>query len=551
MINKLLFLKKIIISPLFVSVIFFLLLQLPIFNFGFNFRDEGYLLNNAQRILNGELPYVNFALSITPGAFYIQALIFKLFGNFVITDRILYILCVILVLILSSKLFRFTKFLNYLSLIFLGIFYTGLGVFASYNMYGVLFVMLTLFLFNKLSLNNKFYWYSFLVGFSNSLVFAIKQTYGFVFFLSLLFMLAIFINHKYRFKNILFYLMGSLFLPITIFLIFYFSGILNKFIYNILYFALAVKNDRLPFILTSILFIPFFIFIVNFVKKISLRKVLIAGILFAFFIGVYILISPTRIPYLSTFYNDPTIYYYLLFFMIPLTLITLFFKSDDKDKKTLIFLSIEAISLFLASAFSGRDYTTVVVASPLYIPLFMYLFIYLFKDLKLRSKNFSIIFLLTIFALPSIFSLLGAYNRVYGEDFKKDSYRKLNIKEMRYINIPISQKNDLEETINYIKNKTSSDIKLLCFPYCSFPQFLSNRGDVSYFNFFYKFMPENQIRVIKDLNNSKNVTILIQKPGPIEKEALYEDEKLKILKQYVLSNYKLKKNTQNFYIYEK
>jgi hypothetical protein len=537
-------------SPLFIGSLFFLLLQLPIFNFGFNFRDEGYLLNNAQRILNGEIPYVNFALSITPGAFYIQALMLKLFGNLIITDRISYIICVIIVLVLNSRLFKFSKYLNYLYLLLLAIIYTGLGVFASYNMYGVVFVMTTLFIFGKLN-QSKAYWYSFMLGFSNMLVFSIKQTYGFIFFFSLLLLLGFFIDRKYKFKNIRFYLIGSSILPIIVFLIFYFTGILNHFMYNISSFALAVKNDRLPFILTSILFIPFFMFVVNFVKKISPKKLIIAGILLALFVVVYVLISPTRIPYLASFYKEPTIYYYLLFFTVPLALITWFFKSENIYRKALVILSIEAISLFLASAFSGRDYTTVVVASPLYIPLFIYLLTYKCKNLKLWVKNLFITFLLIMLTLPSIISLIGAYNKIYGTESKANVYTKVNIKEMTYIRIPFSQKNDLEEAIDFIENKTSPNTKILCFPYCSFPQFLSNRKDASYFNFFYKFIPKNQARVISDLNNGKEIAVLIQRPGSIEKEALFEDKNLKILKQFIVSNYKLIKTTQNFYIYLK
>lgn len=550
MLNKTFFLKKIATSPLFVSILFFLLLQLPIFNYGFNYRDEGYLLNNAQRINNGEIPYVNFSLAITPGAFYIQALVFKLFGNYVVADRFLYIICVVLVLTLSSRLFKLSKHLNYIFLLLLALVYTGMGAFASYNMYGVVFVMISLLLFNKLRENNKTYFYSFIIGLTNFLVLMTKQTYGFIFFFSLLFLLSFFTERKYFFKNILFYLIGSSVLPIVIFSILYFNGILSQLVNNVFYFALAVKNDRLPFIFTSILFIPFFIFVANFIKKVTLKKIGIVFILFLFFFFAYVLIAPTRITYLASFYKESTIYYFIFFFTAPLTLITLFFRSKNEKRKGIVILSIEAFSLFLASAFSGRDYTTVIVASPLYIPLFLYLLTMKYKKIKLPANNIAITLLLILFIFPSAMSLIRAYGKTYGIGYKKEIYANLDIKEARYIRIPVDQKNDLEQVNNYIKNKTSSDTKLLCIPYCSFLNFLNDRKNVSYFGFFYKFNKDDQNRVINDLKKNNNSVVLVQRPGAIEKEANYEDNNLNLLKTFVRTNYKLIKTTDNFYVFK-
>jgi len=538
------------LSPLFIGIIFFLFLQLQVFNFGFNYRDEGFLLNNAQRINNGEIPYIDFSLAITPGSFYIQALTLRLFGNYVITDRILYILCVILVLMLSSGLFKLSKHWNYIFLLFLALIYTGMGAFASYNMYGVVFVMTTLFLFSKLKNNNKTYFYPFLIGLINSLALITKQTYGFIFFFVLLFLIVYFTERKYLFKNTLLYLMGSLILPTIIFSTLYFIGVLDKLIYNIFYFALAVKNDRLPFILTSILFTPFFILIVNFIKKSIFKKLRIAFIFFLFFFIIYILIAPTRITYLTSFYRESTIYYFILFFTIPLTLITLFFKSKNEQKKQMVITSIEAFSLFLASAFSGRDYTTVIITAPLYIPLFLYLLTMKCEKIKLPASNIVITLLLILFISPSVMSLISAYGKLYGIGYKKENYETLNAKEAAYINIPVDQKNDLEQVINYIKSKTPSNSKLLCIPYCSFLHFLTDRKNASYFSFFYKFNNDDQTIAIDDLKRNSNSVIAVQRPNVIEKEANYEDISLSSLKTFIYKKYKLVKATDNFYIYK-
>ena len=540
------FFKKIILSPLFISIAVFLLLQLPIFNFGFNYPDEGYLLDNALRIFKGEIPYLNFSLSLTPGAFYIQALLFKIFGQYIILDRIFYILSVVAVLILSSSIFKFKNGLKYISLVSLALIYTGMGVFASYNMYALLFLMLALFFFIKLKENTNVF-LAFVLGFFCSLLFLTKQTYGAIFYFSFLILIIYSLKRSLILKSIIYYLLGGILLPLSLVIFLYFKGILGGFIYNVFCYAGAVKNDRMPFILTSLLFIPFFIFIVNFIKRFSLKKIIIAAILFLFFIGLYIYISPSRLNYVFTFYKEPTIYYYLVLIMLPLLLITIFFKSKNKQEKLIVAVSIEAFSLFLASAFSGRDYTTVVVSAPLYIPLFIYVLCILNKKIKFNVPRVSIVLLL-IYIFPSLISSVTGYAKFYGSGFEKQTYGNLNIKKAAYINLPVGQVNDLEKMLAMVK-LAPADSKILCFPYCSFVTFLSDRRDASYFNFFYKFQKPDQLRVIEDLKKDKNLVIVVEKFGPIEKLALYEDKNLHILKKFIQTNYKLFGETQNFYIY--
>lgn len=546
---KLSLLKKIFLSPIVIGIIFFLFLQLQLFNLGLSYRDEGYLLNNAQRINNGEMPYVDFSLALTPGSFYIQAFMMKIFGNYVVTNRILYVLCIILILILSSRLFKFTTYLNYIFLISLGIIYSRKQSFASYNIEGLVFIIISLLLFNKLKNNDKLYTYAFFTGLINSIVFLIKQSYGGVFFFTFLILIIFFTRRKYLVKNLLFYIFGSLILPGIFFLLFYFNGALDKLTYGIFYFASSVKSDRMPFILTSLLFIPFLVFIVNFMKKFSMKRLISVVIFFLFFFFLYIFIAPSRIHYLSSFYKDLSVYYFLLFFIVPIVLIELFFKSKNEHKKHILIASITALSLFLASAFSGRDYTTVIVTAPLYIPLLLYFLVIVCKKNKLPLNNIIITLLLVVFILPSAFYLIEAYGKLYGIGHKKEVYANLDIKEAKYIGIPIDQKNDLEFVINYVKNTTLPNDKLLCIPYCPFLYYLSERNNVSYFGLFYKFKTGDQARVIKDINNNKNSIILVQKPGPIEKEANYEDENINAIKSYIFNNYKLIKTTQNFYIY--
>ena len=61
---------------------------------------------------------------------------------------------------------------------------------------------------------------------------------------------------------------------------------------------------------------------------------------------------------------------------------------------------------------------------------------------------------------------------------------------------------------------------------------------------------KDQSRVITDLKNSRTKLIVIQKPGDIEKEASYENQRLAILRKYILANYHPTFSTQNFTVYE-
>ena len=49
--------------------------------------DEGIVLQGAQRILHGEVLYRDFFSFVTPGSFYLQALLFKLFGSSFLVPR--------------------------------------------------------------------------------------------------------------------------------------------------------------------------------------------------------------------------------------------------------------------------------------------------------------------------------------------------------------------------------------------------------------------------------------------------------------------------------
>jgi hypothetical protein len=118
--------KKVVFSPLLISTFLFLFFQLQVFNLGISYRDEGFLLNNAWQINQGKLPYRDFFLTTTPGTFYLQAFLMKIFGNYLIIDRLLYGALVILLLFLVSKIFKLRPPFDFLYLITLAFFISKL-----------------------------------------------------------------------------------------------------------------------------------------------------------------------------------------------------------------------------------------------------------------------------------------------------------------------------------------------------------------------------------------------------------------------------------------
>src|SRR5260370_2300984 len=50
--------------------------------------DEGILLQGAQRVLDGQIPYRDFFSFYTPGSFYFVAAVFKVFGNSFVMARL-------------------------------------------------------------------------------------------------------------------------------------------------------------------------------------------------------------------------------------------------------------------------------------------------------------------------------------------------------------------------------------------------------------------------------------------------------------------------------
>ncbi|MES2764683.1 MAG: glycosyltransferase family 39 protein [Bacteroidota bacterium] len=85
---------------LFLSLIFLALNS----NYTFNIYDEGVAVTGAMRILHGEIPYRDFWTMYAPGQYYFLAVLFKIFGQSLLIERIFSVLILWGIAVISWKI---------------------------------------------------------------------------------------------------------------------------------------------------------------------------------------------------------------------------------------------------------------------------------------------------------------------------------------------------------------------------------------------------------------------------------------------------------------
>src|SRR3989344_756811 len=160
-------------------ILFSLLVLIFFFNRGFAYYDEGFILHAAQRILQREIPYKDFDLIYTPGTIFLTAAAFKIFGESILTGRILALLLGLLTSCLVYQVcFRATK--NNLGSFLAVLLYLAWGP-AHINFPWPSMFALTAGLTVLSFLPNYF-----MVGIMTAVVFLMKQNFGIAVFLTML-----------------------------------------------------------------------------------------------------------------------------------------------------------------------------------------------------------------------------------------------------------------------------------------------------------------------------------------------------------------------------
>ncbi len=151
-------------------------------------HDEGYVLNSAHNILSGLTLYKDFHFSYTPGSVYLVSLFFSLFGESVLSSRILMVLLsfgsVILIYSLTKQITK-RNIYGYIS----AVLFLAWGPSHINFAWPVMFVLpFTLAILYLLAKNNtkKYPFLPFTVGILCFVVFLFKQNFGIIFLPTLL-----------------------------------------------------------------------------------------------------------------------------------------------------------------------------------------------------------------------------------------------------------------------------------------------------------------------------------------------------------------------------
>jgi len=540
--------------PLFLSILIFLFYQLYTFNLFSGLFDEGILQYNAHLISQGQMPYRDFSLSTAPGTFYVVAFFYKYFGSYMFIERILGILTAILTLFVCNKLFKLKTFWQYLYLISLTILSVAPARTFFFNDSAILFALIALYSLIKGIEKNKLY----LIGISglmSGICFMFKQSVGGLLFPA--FIIGIFLVSKKKnfFKYILSYVVGEVAILTPISIYFIFNNAFPQALYYIFLFAGSAKSHQSLFLTHRLIAIPFVVIFFILLRRAKLKIKLLLILLAFLASSFYLMFSIQRIGRLLTYLPDPTFYVQSFSLLFPLITLSLFIGVHKNEQRRLILAAIAYLVLYLSMAASGYNMYPAAVVAPLFIPLLISLSETYGKKLLKHAKVITLITILAIFSYTIVFSQnpLRFNDPIFGTYPESHYVASLDVKEARYIRFPPSESNDLMRVISYIKKNTKKNEKIFCFPYCPGLLFLSERDGGSYYSLFYfeTFMAKDQNSVINDLQKNNVQLVVLQKTGGLEQRKQLEEQRLRKIRDYIITNFHTVLNTPNFIVLRK
>lgn len=239
----------------FIDIVVIILCILPLlyfFNRGFSFSDEGYILSAGRRIFEGEIPYRDFDFIYTPFSAYITAFSFFLFGQKIISGRIIALFAsifTIFLLIVTGKKISKSRFAYIIPVV---VYSAWTPIHINFPWPVVLALPLgilsVLFLFKGFS-EEKFR-YFFLSGVFAAFVFFCKQTFGVAIFLA--YFVALFIASDLRsLKRVATFFLGVFVAGTVFFVFFYITGSLRPFIEQTVlkaFFMTVVEKKLISFL---------------------------------------------------------------------------------------------------------------------------------------------------------------------------------------------------------------------------------------------------------------------------------------------------------------
>lgn len=541
---------KLLRSPLFIVIVFYLFFQLQLFNIGIDIQDEGAFLYVASNITQGLIPYKDFFMTPTPGSFYLLAGFMKIFGNYLILDKIVIFFSLSLLIFLNS-IFKLSKPWKFLFLFSIAAILIHPTDFLGHNS-SIEILIAGLFFLIK-GLETKKNRYIFITGILASLTFIFKQSFGLLTLPAYFLIVLIFSENKNRKEFLISYILGSL-IPLLIFFgYFYLVDGLKQLIYYIFFYAAEAKGHETAFLIHRLIFIPLFIISAKVYLKISFKnKILFSLILFLSGL-TYLVSKPERLGRLFDYLIDPIFYIYSFITLIPLLIISLS-KFNDKKERIYIIYSIVLFVLFLGIATSGYSSGVLYASYPVLIPLFIY-FSQKYLMSYLKSKvivNFLVVGSIILCTIYLSFNPITNW-KSFKDIFILNKYnQELPIKEARFIRVNESEKKELTYVINFVKTNSTPKQKIFCFPLCPTMYFLTQRNNATIYNIIFPetFLLSDQPKAIAQLKNNKAAVILVQKTEDSSSTINIQKKRYIALYTYIVSNYKLKTSTKNFEIYK-
>lgn len=456
---------------------------------GLVYSDEGYILNSAQRVLDGQIPYRDFHFVYTPGAIYVTVLSFILFGQSILAERVMSIALslstlFIIFLLLKSITKKYT-------LIFSGL--LAYAVWGPMHINFLLPVMLAIFtgIFNcyflLIGIDKKKSIFYFFAGVTTVITFLFKQNFGIGILLSSLFFF--YLLEQKRTKKLSLYICGII-------------------VASIVFIAYLVATHSL------------FAFVDDF-KVYTLQRIVIDKTLDTPFIYSHGLINTV----------SKTILYTLPFLA---SLVAGLYAL--KYKKKYFFLAIFSCVYYVLGIRPTTDYVHLVpLLAVAGIPLV------LISELSQTTlvKKISVIIL-------AMFILLGLYTAFFKgyyrweEPLIRQNYFSNNSRVRIWISKPDLM--ETEELLNYLGNKIKKGDYIFINNYNPMLYFMSGYRNPTKFDLlsFSKTDLPHKDEIIKDLK-TKGVEIILT----------YSSSSGMYLGDYIIKNYKMTKKVNDLIIWER
>lgn len=564
--------KNIAITLFLASLAYFLFFC----RFGILFQDEGYFNIRCIRMLSGELPYKDFFLHTPPIAYFLQALIFKIFGNALIVGRIstavLGAFITLLIFLVSSRISSVIfSIIPSVLFIFWGVSHIP---YPSFNWMGLLLGLSVVLLFTR-SIETGSKPCIIFSGFLSSFLFFTKQNLGVAAFAAIcgFFILEKILNPKEKiFPGAAYFAAGAFIGVFPVINHAYTTGILPGMVYYVFgygYKSGMMRADFFPFphiVPASFLIGGFYALTGLLAYRLIVKKKTVYGIILAFIAasaaaayhvfkgssGWYYALDHIKEGAFNGFFNLPALSIILIFVM-PGYLIFRKRRVSNAREKMALFLAIFALIYIWAGLFAARDYVHLIPTMPIAYVLYGYLLErsakFLFKNI---NKTFTAIY---CFVLPVIFLCgAGLTANLMNETFRFSSSpligmtARVEAPDAEHILATHEESKVVSDVVRSIRDNTEKNDGIFCLHACETFYILSERRCASFYTFFIPnaFGKSDQARVISDLDAGNTKLVLAQKDlMGVSHGGGISDE----IEKYVREKYYIKDTIGNYYIF--